>query len=73
MYVFTEDDLPIANNGLGDFPFYQAEKDSDKDGIPDFEEVKMGLDPNDPSDALKPSKVCKNYLNIEIYINNIMN
>ena len=73
LYVFTENDLPLANNGFGDFPFYQAEKDSDKDGIPDAVELKMGLDPNDPSDALKTNKICKNYLNIEIYINNIMN
>lgn len=73
IYVFTENDLPLANDGLGDFPTSQSAKDSDKDGIPDSAEVKMGLNPNDSSDALKVSKVCKNYLNIEIYINNIMN
>lgn len=73
LYVFTENDLPLANHGLGDFPVYESEKDSDKDGIPDAAELKMGLDPRDPSDALRQSKFCKNYLNIEVYINTIMN
>lgn len=72
MYVYRETDIPLANGGLGTYPAYQTERDSDSDGIPDVVEKKMGLNPNDPSDALKKSKQCKNYLNIEIYINNIM-
>ncbi|CAD7813402.1 hypothetical protein CHRY9390_02652 [Chryseobacterium aquaeductus] len=72
LYVFTESDLPLDNNGLGNYPTYQGEKDSDKDGIPDSAEIKMGLNPNDSSDALKNNKHCKNYLNIEVYFNNIM-
>ncbi|WP_374446406.1 hypothetical protein [Epilithonimonas sp.] len=72
-YVFTENDLPLANNGVGDFPKTIALKDSDSDGIPDAAEVKMGLNPIDPADALQPNKKEKNYLNIEVYINNLMN
>ncbi|MBW8523687.1 hypothetical protein K0U91_13005 [Chryseobacterium chendengshani] len=71
LYIFTENDLPLTNEGLGDFPAYQSAKDSDSDGIPDAIEIKMGLNPNNSSDALKASKVCNNYLNIEIYMNNL--
>lgn len=72
LYIFTENDLPLTNNGLGDFPINESEIDSDQDGIPDLFEKKMGLNPNDSSDALKPSKNCKNYLNIEVYVNNLV-
>ncbi|WP_261511906.1 pectate lyase family protein [Chryseobacterium paludis] len=72
LYVYTENNLPLANGGLGDYPAYQSIQDSDKDGIPDAVEVHMGLNPRDSTDALKVSKFCKNYLNIEIYLNNIM-
>lgn len=73
LYVYTENDLPLANNGLGNYPAYQVARDSDSDGIPDSVEIKMGLNPRDATDALKVNKYCKNYLNIEVYINNIMN
>ncbi|KMQ68576.1 fibronectin [Chryseobacterium sp. FH2] len=72
MYVYRETDLPIANSGLGNYPAYQSAQDSDLDGIPDAVEIKMGLNPRDASDALKINKFCKNYLNIEVYFNNIM-
>jgi hypothetical protein len=54
----------------GGYPEYkgQAVKDTDGDGIPDWWELKYGLDPNDPSDATKdPSG--DGYTNIEKYIN----
>ncbi len=72
IYVFTENDLPLANNGIGDFPKTEALKDSDSDGIPDVAELKMGLNPNDSSDALKFNKMQSDYLNIEVYINDLV-
>ncbi|WP_312765569.1 hypothetical protein [Epilithonimonas sp.] len=72
LYVFTENDLPLSNNGLGDFPQTEAPKDSDFDGIPDLAELEMGLDPNDSSDALKFNKEQNAYLNIEVYINDLV-
>jgi len=72
IYVFTENDLPLANNGVGNFPKTVALKDSDSDGIPDVAELKMGLDPNDSSDALKFNKTQSTYLNIEVYVNNLV-
>ena len=72
LYVFTESDLPLSNNGLGDFPKTEAPKDSDSDGIPDSFEIEMGLNANDPKDALKFNKKEKQYLNIEVYINNLV-
>ena len=72
LYVFTENDLPLSNNGLGDFPKVEALKDSDSDGIPDSFEIEMGLNPNDSKDALKFNKKEKQYLNIEVYINNLV-
>lgn len=44
--------------------------DTDKDGIPDEWEEKMGLNKNDASDALK--KDPSGYLNIEIYLNGLV-
>lgn len=73
MYVYRETDLPLANGGLGNYPAYEVLRDTDSDGIPDVAEKKMGLNPNDATDALKVNKHCKNYLNIEVYINTIMN
>ena len=69
-YIIQENDLPLPNNGLGEFPEVAPNKDSDGDGIPDVWEEKLGLDKNNPSDALLPSKddEFKGYLNIEVYL-----
>lgn len=32
----------------------------------------MSVDSNNPSDAMMTSKICNNYLNIEIYLNNVI-
>lgn len=72
IYVFTENDLPLANNGIGSFPKNETLKDSDSDGIPDVAELKMGLNPNDSSDALKFNKTQSDYLNIEVYVNDLV-
>ena len=44
--------------------------DSDNDGMPDAWEIKYGLDPNDPTDAVKDCNG-DGYTNIEKYINGI--
>lgn len=56
---------------VGGYPEYKGKpyKDADNDGIPDDVEKKMGLNPNDPSDAAKITE--SGYANIEIYLNNL--
>ena len=49
-----------------------APADSDKDGMPDEWEKKKGLNPNDAGDASQ-YKLDKNYTNVEVYINGILN
>ncbi len=57
---------------VGGYPEYAGKpyKDSDNDGMPDKWEKKNGLDPKDPSDAVK-DKNGDGYTNIESYINGI--
>ena len=57
---------------VGGYPEYKgkAYKDSDGDGMPDAWEKKNGLNPNDPSDAIKDC-TGDGYTNIEKYINGI--
>lgn len=57
---------------VGGYPEYKGTPyiDSDGDGIPDEWEKKYGLDPNDPSDAVKDMNG-DGYTNIEKYINGI--
>lgn len=57
---------------VGGYPEYNGKpyKDSDGDGIPDEWEKKYGLNPNDPSDAVKDMNG-DGYTNIEKYINGI--
>lgn len=72
-YVYTEEDVPLSNGGLGEVNGAPMPDDSDGDGIPDVWEDALGLNKNDPTDALQESKKNKGYLNIEVYINSIMN
>lgn len=66
--ISDETSLGITNI-VGNFK--SGEKiDTDKDGIPDEWEDKMGLDKNDASDALK--KDASGYLNIELYLNGLV-
>jgi hypothetical protein len=44
--------------------------DTDNDGIPDAWEKAHGLNPNDPSDAMKISS--SGYANIEVYVNSLV-
>jgi hypothetical protein len=57
---------------VGGYPEYNGEPyiDTDKDGMPDIWEKKYGLNPNDPSDAVKDCSG-DGYTNIEKYINGI--
>lgn len=57
---------------VGGYPDYTGESyvDSDGDGMPDAYEKKVGLDPNDPSDA-NGDLNGDGYTNIEMYINGI--
>jgi len=57
---------------VGGYPEYKGTpyKDSDGDGMPDAWEIKYGLNPNDPSDAVKDMSG-DGYTNIEKYINGI--
>src|SRR5262249_25018394 len=57
---------------LGDWPTYAGGKapvDSDNDGIPDAWEKAHGLNPNDPSDALRIT--LDGYTNLEHYLNSL--
>lgn len=56
---------------VGGYPEYKGTpfKDADGDGIPDDVEKKMGLNPNDASDAAKIT--ASGYMNIEVYLNNL--
>lgn len=57
---------------VGGYPEYKGQSyiDTDKDGMPDAWEKKNGLNPNDPSDAIKDCNG-DGYTNIEKYINGI--
>lgn len=57
---------------VGGYPEYKGTSyvDSDGDGMPDEWEIKYGLNPNDPSDAVKDCNG-DGYTNIEKYINGI--
>ena len=57
---------------VGGLPEYKGESyaDTDNDGMPDVWEVANGLNPNDPSDAVKDCNG-DGYTNIEKYINGI--
>lgn len=57
---------------VGGLPEYKGEAyiDSDGDGIPDKWEIANGLNPNDPTDAIKDCNG-DGYTNIEKYINGI--
>ena len=57
---------------VGGLPEYKGTPvvDSDNDGMPDAWETKYGLNPNDPSDAVKDCNG-DGYTNIEKYINGI--
>jgi hypothetical protein len=71
--VTFQDGIIISPADVGGWPEYKADAvgpDSDHDGIPDWWEVRHGLNPNDPSDANKDLNG-GGYTNLEKYLNGI--
>ena len=73
MYVYRETDLPFSNGGVGNVFNAPAPPDSDQDGIPDTWEDDNGLDKNNAADAVQASATDPDYLNIEVYVNTLIN
>jgi pectate lyase len=63
---------PELVGGFGTLASGTAPLDTDKDGIPDTWEQSHGLNPKDPKDAMRPSKTAKGYVNLEVYINSLV-
>ena len=58
---------------MGGWPEYKSappDLDSDGDGIPDWWEIKYGLNPHDPADAAQ-DKNGDGYTNLEKYLNGL--
>ena len=72
-YVYREYDLPFINGGLGHVYSAPSPLDSDNDGMPDVWEDSNGLNKNLATDALAVSITHAPYLNIEVYINGLVN
>ncbi len=72
LYVYRETDIPLANGGVGELFQAPVPPDSDADGMPDAWEDAHGLNKDDASDATAYSTEENGYLNIEVYINSIM-
>jgi hypothetical protein len=63
-------ETPADVGGWPEYKADQVEPDSDGDGIPDWWEKKFGLNPNDPTDAVKDLNG-DGYTNLEKYLNGI--
>ncbi|TWI85085.1 putative secreted protein (Por secretion system target) [Lacibacter cauensis] len=72
-YVYRETDLPFTNGGVGNVFNAPAATDSDSDGMPDVWEDANGLNKNNAADATAFSTSMPQYLNIEVYINSLVN
>lgn len=72
-YVYRETDLPFENGGVGHVYSAPSPQDTDNDGMPDEWEDNNGLNKNDANDALLVSTSNSPYLNIEVYINGLVN
>jgi hypothetical protein len=72
-YVYRETDLPFSNGGVGEVFNAPAPPDTDADGMPDAWEDANGLNKNLASDAIAFSTAFPEYLNIEVYVNSLIN
>ncbi|WP_114782863.1 LamG-like jellyroll fold domain-containing protein [Botryobacter ruber] len=72
MYAYRETDLPLANGGLGEVFGAPAPADTDQDGMPDAWEDANGLNKNDKADAVAFNTTYPEYLNIEVYVNSLV-
>ena len=73
VYVYRETDVPLSNGGLGEVFSALAPLDTDQDGMPDAWEDANGLNKNSKTDAVAFSTSDPSYLNIEVYINTLIN
>ncbi len=61
-------------DAVGGYPVYESGKafvDNDGDGMPDYWERKLGLDPADPSDG-NAFAFSDHYTNLEVYLNSLI-
>lgn len=72
LYVYRETDIPLSNGGVGEVFNAPAPPDTDADGMPDAWEDAHGLNKNNASDAVAFSTTSPEYLNIEVYINSLI-
>lgn len=72
-YVYREYDLPFINGGVGHVYAAPSPLDTDNDGMPDAWEDANSLDKNNAADALTVSASNAPYLNIEVYLNGLVN
>ena len=63
-----ENDHPSDYGGIPNLAAGTACADTDRDGMPDAYESRVGLDPNDPSDAAMDADG-DGYTNVEEYLN----
>lgn len=76
-YVYVQTDLTnkfgFSNGGAGHVYGAPSPVDSDNDGMPDTWEDANGLNKNNANDAVAYSTTSPEYLNIEVYINGLIN
>ena len=65
-------DSPADVGGYKPYEKASALKDSDGDGIPDTWERTHGLNPKNPKDGSEFNKVKKDYTNLEVYMNSLV-
>jgi hypothetical protein len=68
--IETEDDNGIENN-VGTVPGGSSPTDTDQDGIPDYWEIKYGLNPDNTEDFNGTELSADGYTNIEMYVNEV--
>ena len=65
-------DQPKDVGGWPEYKTTTAPADTDGDGMPDEWEKKNGLNPNDPADGTGYG-LSKEYTNLEVYMNSLVN
>lgn len=65
-------DSPNDVGGYKKYDSVRGVKDTDRDGIPDKWERRHGLDPNNPDDGNLYNRVYKDYTNLEVYMNSLV-
>lgn len=65
-------DSPRDVGGYQTYESTKPAKDTDGDGIPDSWERRNGLNPNNPADGSEFNLVQKDYTNLEVYLNSLV-